>query len=94
MLRAYDCGYTKFARNDCRVRCARAGFGDDGGRDLHDRLPIGVRGAGNENLTFFKSCDVSGRDNDTRCAGGDAVAHGATSREFFAVFFPHVFFHF
>ena len=83
---ADDGGQAEFAADDGGVRGAAAVVGDDRGRALHDRHPVGVGGLGDENRAVDELVDVLGALDDAHAAGDDGLADRQAGDQFSALF--------
>jgi hypothetical protein len=84
-FRADDRRHTELSAEDRRVAGAAAAIGDDRGCLLHDRLPIGVRFVGDEDLAVDELLQTIRRVDDPHPAGGDALADRSAGHELVAV---------
>src|SRR5690606_24860027 len=80
----HDCGNAQLTRNDGRVAGTAAAVGDDGGSQLHDRLPVGVGHVGDENVAGLHLVHFRGVGHHAHLAGADLLADGAARDQHFA----------
>src|SRR5256885_10457312 len=65
----------ELARDDGRVRGAAAALGDDAGRHLHDRFPVGIGARGDQDLALLEARELGRTRDHPRASDGDAFAY-------------------
>src|SRR5205814_867965 len=60
---------------DGRVRGAATALGDDAGRHLHDRFPVGIGAFGDEDLALLEARELGWARDHPRASDGDAFAY-------------------
>ena len=88
-----NAGDAKLAGDDGGVAGTAAAVGDNGGGDLHNRLPVGVGHVGDQHLAFLEAVDISHIGDDIGLALADLGAHGQAFHQHLAPFLELVGFH-
>ena len=78
---AHDRGNAQFAADDRRVARPPAAVGDDGGRPLHDGLPVGVRLVDDEDVAALHLLEELSARDDPHGPLGDRIAHGVAANK-------------
>src|SRR5262249_46295902 len=78
---AHDRGDAELARDDGRVARAPAAIRDDGGRALHDRLPVGIGHVRDEHVAALHARHVLHVLDDAGRARADALTDAAARGE-------------
>ena len=71
----------KLAADDCGVRRAPAVIGDDGGGAPHDRHPIRIGRAGDQNRAVDEAVDIARAFDQADASGGDRFADAEPGHE-------------
>ena len=81
LLDADDGGHAEFAADDGGMAGPAAAAGDDGGRLVHDRLPVGIGLVGDEDFPRLEAADHARVLDHPHAAGGDLAADALAGGE-------------